>query len=349
MRISPLRVLLESSLVLVVVSVLAGCSGGGDGGGNPAVGKSGLPAFTGVWTIVFENHSDWDILNHADAVNFRKLNSEWANAGNYRNITHPSLPNYIEMACGCNDKHARWTERDEPASNLLNTNPNRLFPEPSLGGQLETAGIEWRAYGQDSTKGSKLGPCQMNNTGLYVSRHVPFLYFQDVFGTQTDPYGERDEFGNPIDPDHVPVCVNRVHPFGDFLGTANDPTPSGDFYWDLGQQAMHYYFVVPDQRYNMHDGPVVEGDLFLAKVVEHIMSSAQWKAGGVIFVTFDEGSLDLFDDILFIAISPYAKRGYTSPIAYDHDNYLATIEDIYGLPRLGRAQGKANMADLFEP
>ena len=26
------------------------------------------------------------------------------------------------------------------------------------------------------------------NSGLYVSRHVPFLYFQDVFGTQTDPY-----------------------------------------------------------------------------------------------------------------------------------------------------------------
>lgn len=340
-----------SSLVVVIPLVLAwfasGCSGSG-ATGNPSVGANGLPAFTGVWTIVFENHSDWYMLNHADAVNFRALTAEWASAGNYRDITHPSLPNYIEMACGCNDEHASWTRLDEPASDLLNTNPNRLFPEPSLGGQLEQAGIEWRAYTQDSTPGSKLGPCTMNNSGHYVSRHVPFLYFQDVFGTQTDPYGERDEFGNPLDPDHIPVCVNRVHPFGDFKGTANDPTPSGDFYWDLGQQAMHYYWITPDQVYNMHDGPVSEGDYFLGKVVDHIMGSAQWQAGGVIFLTFDEGDL-WFHDILFVAISPYSKRGYTSSIAYDHDNFLATIEDIYGLPRLGKAQGKANMADLFEP
>ncbi len=334
---------------LVVAAFVAACGGGGGGDGAASGGRGGLPPFTGVWVIVFENHGDVYMLNHADAKHFRELASTYAVAGNYSDITHPSLPNYIEMACGCNDKHSSFTVRDEPASNLITSNPNRLFREPSLGGQLEAAGVEWRAYGQDSTPGSKLGPCTMNNSGLYVSRHVPFLYFQDVFGTQTDPYGERDEFGHPLDPEALPVCVNRIHPFGDFLGTPNEPYPSGDFYWDLGNRAMDYYWITPDQRYNMHDGSVAEGDLFLEKVVGQIQQSPQYRNGGVIFITFDEGDLDLLDQILFIAVSPYAKRGYVSSTAFDHDNFLATVEDIYGLPRLGRAQGVPNMAELFQP
>ncbi len=329
------------------VSLVTGCGGGG-GGGSRSAGTNGLPAFTGVWTIVFENHSADYILKHADANHFRTLASTYATAGNYSDVTHPSLPNYIEMACGCNDKHDSWTVHDYPASNLITSNPNRLFKDPSLGGQLEAAGVEWRAYGQDSTPGSTLGPCTMHNQGEYVSRHVPFLYFQDVFGTQTDPYGARDPFGVPLDPNAIPVCINRVHPFGNFLEVPGNPNPSGDFYTDLGNRSMDYYWITPDLIYDMHDGTVADGDYFLGVVTEQIMRSPQWKNGGVIFITFDEGDLDLLDQVLFIAVSPLAKHGYSSPIAYNHSNFLATVEDIYGLPRLGRAQGVPNMADLFE-
>lgn len=317
------------ALSILASGTLTGC--GGDGGSSlppPPADDTGLPAFTGVWVIVMENHAAANILEDPDADTFRDLAARYASAARYSATKHPSLPNYIDLTCGCDDDHWFFDLQDNPASDLIHADGNDLFTEPSLGGQLEAAEVDWRAYAQDSAPGSDLGPCSPADTGHYAARHFPFVYFQDLYGTGSAP---------------SQACVDRLRVFGDFQ------SGTGEFYSDLASGGFHYQWITPDKIWDMHDGTVAQGDRFVGSVVASIQATEQWKQGGVIFVTFDEGSLDLFDDILFIAISPYAKRSYTSPIAYDHDNFLATIEDIYGLPRLGRAQGKANMADLFEP
>lgn len=317
---------LALALALTALAAFSGC--GGDGGSSsppPPASDTGLPAFTGVWTIVMENHAAANILEDPAADNFRELASRYASAARYSATKHPSLPNYIDMTCGCDDDHWFFDLQDNPASDLIHASGNDLFSEPSLGGQLEAAGIDWRAYAQDSAPESQLGPCSPADTGHYAARHFPFVYFQDLYGTGAAPSA---------------ACVERLRVLGDFEAR------SGEFYSDLASGAYHYQWITPDKIWDMHDGTVAQGDEFLGSVVASIQATEQWQQGGVIFVTFDEGELS--NEVVFLAISPFAKPGYASPQSFTHLNFLATIEDIYGLERVGGAIDSPNMADLFE-
>ncbi len=316
-------------LLLGMMLAAAGCGGGGGGSGGgstpPPSGNAGLPAFTGVWVIIMENEGRTSLLDDPAAVHFRDLVSTYATAANYSATKHPSLPNYIDMTCACDHNHTFFDIQDNPAEDLIQGTPNKLFTDPNLGGELEAAGVAWRAYGQDSTAGSQLTDCFPGNTGEYVARHMPFVYFQDIYGTGTEP---------------SPVCLNRVHTFGDFRAQ------TGDFYTDLGARANDYYWITPDKIFDMHDGTIADADEFLGSVVPAIQATQQWKDGGVIFITYDEG--DLGNEVLFIAVSPLGKPGYQSPNAFTHFNFLGTIQDIYGLERTGQSVDAPNMADLFQ-
>ena len=52
-----------------------------------------------------------------------------------------------------------------------------------------------------------------------------------------------------------------------------------------------------------------------------------------------------------LVISPLVQPVFVSPVAYDHYSLLRTIEDAWGLPRLGNAacDCSAPMADFFRP
>ncbi len=50
-----------------------------------------------------------------------------------------------------------------------------------------------------------------------------------------------------------------------------------------------------------------------------------------------------------IIVSPKIKKaGMTSATAYTHASYLATIEDNFGLARLGAAAQAQNMNEFFQ-
>ncbi|MEO7909747.1 MAG: alkaline phosphatase family protein, partial [Roseiflexaceae bacterium] len=52
-----------------------------------------------------------------------------------------------------------------------------------------------------------------------------------------------------------------------------------------------------------------------------------------------------------LVISPLSKPGYKSPVAYDHYSLLRTIEEAWGLPKLGDAACDCAppMDDFFVP
>ena len=52
---------------------------------------------------------------------------------------------------------------------------------------------------------------------------------------------------------------------------------------------------------------------------------------------------------MIIIPSAVKTAGFTSSHAYNHASYLATIEDIFGLPRLGAAVGADNMMEFLPP
>jgi phosphatidylinositol-3-phosphatase len=302
-----------------------GSSGSGplDAGSSDAGSSTGLPAFSAVWTIVMENHSATTILNDSTAVFIQQLVSTYSSAVNYSDIRQPSLPNYIEMICGCDSQNYTFDSSNESAVTLITSMGNNMFTNANIGSQLDAAGIPWRAYAQDSS--GYVTNCESDDTPEYASRHFPFVYFQNIFGTGTTASA---------------YCIDHARVFGNFtVGT-------GDFYTDLARGTYRYQWITPDVIYDMHDGTVADGDNFLSYVVPAIQNTAAYQAGGVIFITWDDGDVD--DNPLFIAVSNYSRPGYESAIAYSHTNFFATVQDIFGLPRLGDAQRVPNMSDLFQ-
>ena len=104
----------------------------------------------------------------------------------------------------------------------------------------------------------------------------------------------------------------------------------------------------------MHDkckpvnNQIQQGDTWLSKNVPAILNSAAFKAGGALFITWDEaGTGD--GPIGMIVLSPFAKgNGYENSIRYTHGSTLRTFEEIFGVsPFLGDAANETDLIDLF--
>jgi phosphatidylinositol-3-phosphatase len=83
----------------------------------------------------------------------------------------------------------------------------------------------------------------------------------------------------------------------------------------------------------------------LARTVTVILSSLEWQNNGLLVITWDEGE-DSANSVLTLLIHPNPLI-HKSAIAYNHYSLLATIEDRFGLPRLGEAAKVGAMNDLL--
>jgi hypothetical protein len=90
------------------------------------------------------------------------------------------------------------------------------------------------------------------------------------------------------------------------------------------------------------------GDSWLAAEVPKILSSAAYKNGGVLFITWDESEGGDFP-IGLIALSPKAKGNkYSNTLSYTHGSLLRTVQEIFGVtPLLGDAAKQSDLSDLF--
>ena len=71
--------------------------------------------------------------------------------------------------------------------------------------------------------------------------------------------------------------------------------------------------------------------------------------GGVIFLTWDEGSTSTGGGgkVVTIVISPLAKPGFSSATAHNHYSLVRTIEDGWGMPCLVNACSANNLSEFF--
>ena len=97
----------------------------------------------------------------------------------------------------------------------------------------------------------------------------------------------------------------------------------------------------------MHDCSVSTGDSYLAGVVPQILGALG--RNGALFLVWDEGTTNLGGggQVTMIAAGPSIKKGYRSSVRYSHYSLLRTIEDAWGLPRLGSSASTPAMTDLF--
>jgi len=201
---------------------------------------------------------------------------------------------------------------------IFDDNPpsaHRLRTGSHLSTQLEAAGVSWKTY-QENISGTT---CPLVSSGLYAVKHNPFVYFDDV----TD--------GSNLTSAH---CIAHVRPYTQLAS-------------DLQQnQVARYNFITPNLCHDMHDCSVATGDGWLSTEVPKILGSAAYQHG-VLFITFDESETG-DGPIALMALSPFAKPGYSNSLSYSHSSMLRTLQEIFGVtPLLGDAANATDLSDLF--
>jgi phosphatidylinositol-3-phosphatase len=282
-----------------------------------------MPPIKTVFVILMEN-CPWRFIQ--DSTNAPFINhillpqssycDQYYNPSNFVN----SLISYLWLEGGTN-------------FGLLNGDPNAYNP-PSifhisttdhLVTYLNRSGISWKAY-QESIAGDVV---PLNDWDGYVVRHDPFVYFDDVTGTNNpyDPYG-----------------LAHIRPYSELAA-------------DLTNQAVaQYNFITPNVCNDMHNvcspltNNILQGDTWLAQEVPRIMASSAYNDRGALFISWDDNG-GWGGPIGMIVLSPLARgHGYASTNFYTHSSLLRTVQEIFGVtPLLRDAATANNLAELFAP
>lgn len=185
------------------------------------------------------------------------------------------------------------------------------FDARTLADQLEAAGKDWRVYAQNVPGGCYTGATASggpDGQGTYARKHNPAISFTGISG-------------NPS------RCAN-IQDFSSF-----DPA------------AAPFELIVPNLCNDMHDCSVAHGDAWAASFVPRILTSPAWQQGGVLFITFDEGSGS--QPVPTIVVSTGARAGFRSSVPHDHYSLLRTIEDAWHLPCLANACTANTLVEMF--
>ncbi|HVH64598.1 MAG TPA: alkaline phosphatase family protein [Candidatus Acidoferrum sp.] len=186
----------------------------------------------------------------------------------------------------------------------------------NIADQVEASGRSWKAYMEDMPSPCFTGPW----SGNYAMKHDPFMYYDDIRN-------------NPA------RCAAHVVPFTQFWGDMS----SG--------YVPNFVWITPNMCNDMHDCAVATGDAWLRNVVPTITASAAFRNGGVLFITWDEGSTSAGccgdswgGHIATLVISPRSINGFRSGVAENHYSLLRTIEDGFRLGHLNAAGWSSTVA-----
>jgi hypothetical protein len=239
--------------------------------------------------------------------------------------------------------------------------------------QLVAKGFTWKGYMEDmgnnpTRDGSPTSTCGHPNLNKpdpavsavqgdgYATRHDPFVYFDSIVGTSR--------------------CSARVVPLGSATGAMpqSDTVGATGLATDLKSASTtpNLSFITPNVCDDGHDYPCVNEtspgtsaladiDSFLSTWVPLITASPAFKQDGLLEVTFDES--DTSDTtsccgekpgptgvapgqsngpggglVGSVLISPFVKAKTVFKTKLNHYSSLASIEDLFGLSRLGDAK-----------
>jgi phosphatidylinositol-3-phosphatase len=141
---------------------------------SPTAPATGLPNFTHVYVIVFENAEYSSIVGSSSAPYINSLIGTYGLATSYDAVSHPSEPNYIAMTSG-----GTQGVIDDGVYNL---------GAPSLFDQVEASGRTWRAYQQGYPGNCFTGDSSASVAdgaglpGAYVRRHDPAISYSSISG-----------------------------------------------------------------------------------------------------------------------------------------------------------------------
>jgi phosphatidylinositol-3-phosphatase len=273
----------------------------------------------------------------------------------YYGTAHNSLPNYIAQLSGQGPNPQ--TQGDcQVYSEFVGAgtvDPGQavgdgcVYPTgvPTIADQLLAHGLSWKGYLEDMGTACRHpalntpDPTQKATVDdQYAVRHNPFVYFSSILDSPA--CAQRD-----VDLSALPT---------DLASVATTPSLS---------------YITPDLCSDGHDAPCVDGrpgglvsaDAWLRTWIPRITSSPAFRRDGVLVITFDESDGPQSDSsaccgegpgpdtaapgisgmgggrVGALVISPFVRPGTWSTTSYNHYSLLASLEDLFRLPRLGYA------------
>jgi hypothetical protein len=170
---------------------------------------------------------------------------------------------------------------------------------PNLADTLARVGKTWKVYAEGLPHPGFTGAV----AGRYAKKHDPFVYFRDV---------TRD-----------PARLRNIVPLTELRA-------------DLASKRLpDFALVVPDLCNSMHDCSVRVGDRWLRGELPPLVRIPNT----VVFVVFDEGESDAHGGghVPALALGTAVRQGSRFTQVTSHYGLLRTIEDAWGLARLGRS------------
>jgi len=248
----------------------------------------------------------------------------------------------------------------------------------TLASQLSAKGFTWKGYeedmGNDSSRDGGItcahptvGTKDPTTTAVasdgYTTRHNPFMYFHSIIDNSTVCNKDVVPMGSTTGkmPTGTPTGVTGL--VTDLKSVATTPS---------------FSFITPNLCDDGHDYPCKNttgagqgggsavGDInkWLSTWVPVIQASTAYRDNGLIEITFDEAEEPTLDttaccgetkgpaadtggngikgpgggDVGAVLLSPFIKAGTVVTKDYNHYSSLASIEDLFGLARLGEAK-----------
>ena len=260
-------------------------------------GSGSVPKFSHVIVMVFENEEYSSIIGQSSLPNFNNLARQYALLTNDHAVGHPSLPNYIALTSG--DTQGINSDCGNCSVNVTN-----------IADLVESSGRTWKAYLE-----SMPSDCFLTSGSDYTPNHNPFVHFNDIRNSATR-------------------CQQHDVPLTQLdIDLQNRTLPS--FAW-----------ISPNLCDSGHDCGAAGADKFLGPEVSKITSSPAFDQNSLLIVTFDEGDTGASccglpgsagGRIATILISGLVKPGFQDATPYSHYSVLKTIEESWGLAKLGHS------------
>jgi phosphatidylinositol-3-phosphatase len=358
-----------AAALALTAGALAATAGSSYGATAGAGGGSAARGLDHVFIIMLENHEADHVIGDPNMPYLTSLASQYGVATDYFGVTHTSEPNYIAATSGDN----WWVNNDNGWS------AGNQYDHTNIVDELSAAHIPWAAYMQAMPSAGYL-PDNWPATGgaLYASKHNPFILYNDIRlnpsrAADIKPYTDMAaDLNGPNPPRYVWISPDQCTDLHGGVSTAiagypETPCPYSNVAGDANDEALK-----------------AKADAFVKTAVQTIMSSKAWTGHSVIFVTADESDYDGSDasDNFYLSTagccdSPYIPAGdpeissswpggvygggsapmvvisrlgprhATDSTPSNHYSMLLTIEEGFGLGKLGYTSDSSQVHPLW--
>ncbi|HXC84466.1 MAG TPA: alkaline phosphatase family protein [Trebonia sp.] len=358
-----------AAALALAAGALAATAGSSYGATAGAGGGSAARGLDHVFIVMLENHEADHVIGDPNMPYLTSLASQYGVATDYFGVTHTSEPNYIAATSGDN----WWVNNDNGWS------AGNQYDHTNIVDELSAAHIPWAAYMQAMPSAGYL-PDNWPATGgaLYASKHNPFILYNDIRlnpsrAADIKPYTDMAaDLNGPNPPRYVWISPDQCTDLHGGVSTAiagypETPCPYSNVAGDANDEALK-----------------AKADAFVKTAVQTIMSSKAWTGHSVIFVTADESDYDGSDasDNFYLSTagccdSPYIPAGdpeissswpggvygggsapmvvisrlgprhATDSTPSNHYSMLLTIEEGFGLGKLGYTSDSSQVHPLW--